>query len=61
MKLHLVQPACEIDDNFSSSMVVDDLKLTNVTCVSKKRKHTFTQKKPANSWDSEMMLAAHIL
>jgi hypothetical protein len=29
--LYLVQPASEIDDYFPSSVVVDDLKLTNVT------------------------------
>lgn len=30
-RLYLVQPACEIDDNFSGSVVVNDLELTNVT------------------------------
>ena len=30
-KLYLVQPACEIDDNFSCSVIVNDLKLANVT------------------------------
>lgn len=40
-KAHLVQPACEIDDNFSSSVVVDDLKLSNITCGSKESNHTF--------------------
>lgn len=30
-RLYLVQPACEIDDNFSGSVVINDLKLTNVT------------------------------
>lgn len=33
--LYLVQPACEIDDDFSGSVIVNDLKLTNVTCVVK--------------------------
>lgn len=28
---YLVQPASEIDDNFSGSVVVDDLKLSNIT------------------------------
>lgn len=30
--IYLVQPACEIDNNFSSSVVINDLKLTNITC-----------------------------
>lgn len=34
---YLVQPACEIDDDFSGSVIVNDLKLTNVTCGVKQR------------------------
>lgn len=30
--IYLVQPACEIDNNFSGSVVINDLKLTNITC-----------------------------
>lgn len=33
--IYLVQPACEIDDDFSSSVIINDLKLTNVTYVVK--------------------------
>lgn len=34
--IYLVQPACEIDDDFSGSVIINDLKLTNVTCVVKR-------------------------
>lgn len=34
--IYLVQPACEIDDDFSGSVIVNDLKLTNVTWVVKR-------------------------
>lgn len=35
---YLVQSACEIDDDFSGSVIVNDLKLTNVTWAAKKNK-----------------------
>lgn len=31
--IYLVQSACEIDDDFPGSVIINDLKLTNVTCV----------------------------
>lgn len=39
---HLVQPASEIDDNFPGSVVVDDLKLSNVTWTEEQSKSELT-------------------
>lgn len=36
--IYLVQSACEIDDDLSGSVIVNDLKLTNVTWAAKKKK-----------------------
>lgn len=46
MQFYLVQPSCEIDDNFSSSVIVNDLKLTNVTCSDLKKKKNMVSDKP---------------
>lgn len=35
--IYLVQSACEIDDDFSGSVIVNDLKLTNVTWAAKEK------------------------
>lgn len=59
---HLVQPACEIYNNLASSVIIDDLKLANVTWKHTKQKalyKTAVLKTPTHSLHTNNMNTDH--